>query len=245
MKPEVQKILQEIFNPFIQAEDLKSHDLWRSPDFSDLENFALLLLEDKSEESFQKFLGDKSNFLFRQSFSTDESPLGIIAKPPLSNFNFADFAIFSVSQGGPHIHLIELERPNDRLFTKKMTPAHKLQTALGQIYDWKEWLQSNQVTFINSCFKILKDAPKYPVKKENGTFIYCDKNKLNNIWNAFGGTEFCTIDYLIVLGRWGNLDEKERSRLILYNKNNASQFIKIRTYEGFIRKALDGPRNLW
>lgn len=245
MKPEIEQILKEIFDPFIFGDELKSHVLWKSPSFKEIEDFASLILKDESEESFQKFLSQKSNFLFRQAFSTDESPLGIIAKPPLSNFNFADFAIFSVSQGGCHIQLIELERPSDKLFTKKMTPGYKLQTAIGQIYDWKEWLQSNQETFINTSFRILKDAPKFPAKPEKGTFIYCPKNRLETTWRAFGGNESCTIDYVIVLGRWSKLTEKEQKRLILLNNSYSSQWIKIRTYENFIRKAIDGPKNLW
>jgi Domain of unknown function (DUF4263) len=245
MKPEIEEILKEIFDPFILGDEFKSHKLSKSPSLLEIEELASLMLIDESEESFQKFLSKHSHFLFRQAFSTDESPLGIIAKPPISNFNFADFAIFSVSQGGCHIQLIEIERPSDKLFTKKLTPANKLQTAIGQVYDWKEWLQSNQQTFVNSAFRILKDSPKYPSKSEKGTFIYGAKNRLDSIWQAFGGNESCTFDYLIILGRWSKLTEKEKKRLILLNNSYSSQWIKIRTYDNFIRKAIDGPKNLW
>ncbi len=245
MKKEVKKIIQEIFDPFIHSQDIKTHTLTKSPTFKEIESFAELISKDESEESFQKFLGKNSSFLFRQAISSDESPLGLLAKPPISNFNFADFAIFSVSQGGCHVWLIEIERPNDKLFTKKLTPANKLQTALGQIHDWNEWIKSNKNTFFNSSFKLLKEAPKYPNTKENGSFIYCAKNKIDEVWNGFGGNDYCTFNYVITLGRWSQLNEREKQRLAYYNQMYNDQNITIRTYDNFIRKAIDGAKYFW
>lgn len=245
MNQDVEKILQEIFDPFIQSQEIKTHTLRKSPSFKEIEKFAELILKDESEESFQKYLSKNSSFLFRQALATDESPLGILAKPPIGNFNFADYAIFSVSQGGCHVWLIEIERPSDKLFTKKLTPANKLQTALGQIHDWNESLKSNRSTFFNSAFKLLKEAPKYPKSKENGSFIYCAKNKIDEIWNGFGGNDYCTFHYVITLGRWSQLTQREKQRLAYYNQMYHNENITIRTYDNFIRKAIDGPKYLW
>jgi hypothetical protein len=245
MKKEVEKILQEIFDPLIFGSEIRSHKLTRSPNFNEIQEFAELILLDESEESFQKFLSKNSHFLVRLGFSTDETVLGILAKPPISNFNFADYAIFSVSQGGCHVRLIEIERPSDRLFTKKLMPANKLQNALGQIHDWSEWLLSNKQTFFNSCFRLLKNSPKFPKKTENGSFIYCQKNQLDATWTGFGGNEYCSFEYVIILGRWSKLDEKEQKRLMYFNSKYSKEDIQIRTYDNFIRKAIDGPKNLW
>lgn len=124
-------------------------------------------------------------------------------------------------------------------------PANKLQNALGQIHDWNEWLLSNKVTFFNSSFRLLKDSPKFPKKSDKGSFIYCNKNQIDKTWQAFGGNEYCTFEYVIILGRWSKLNEQEQKRLMYLNGQNAKLNIQIRTYDNFIRKAIDGPKNLW
>ena len=40
--------------------------------------------------------------------------------------------------------LIELERPSAKLLTKRGEFAETVRTALGQVRDWKRWLQDNQ-----------------------------------------------------------------------------------------------------
>lgn len=245
MKENIQEILNEIFDPLILGDENKVHKLTKSPTFKEIEGFAELILKDESEESFQFFLSQNSHFLFRLAPSSDETYLGILMKPPISNFNFADYAIFSVSQGGCRVLLIEIERPNDKLFTKKLTPANKLQIALGQINDWDEWIQSNKQTFFNTSFRLLKESPKFPKKGEKGNFIYCSKNQLEALWNGFGGNEYCTFEYLIVLGRWSKLNEREKQRLMYLNNSFSKQNIKIRTYDNLIRKSIDGPKHLW
>ena len=244
-KKQVETVLKEIFDPFVLGDEIPMHQLNKAPSFKEIEDFAKLIILDKSEESFQAFLSKNPHFLFRLAPSTDDTNLGILAKPPISNFNFADYAIFSVSQGGCRIFLVEIERPGDNLFTKKLTPANKLQTALGQIHDWNEWLKNNKQTFFNTMFKLLKEAPKFPKKKDNGSFIYCSKQQLEKTWQGFGGNEYCTFQYLIVLGRWSKLTEREKNRLVYYNQQYEGQNIKIRTYDNFIRKAIEGPKYFW
>jgi hypothetical protein len=245
IKKQVEIVLKEIFDPFILGDKTSLHRLTKSPTFSEIEELAKLIIVDKSEESFQLFLSKNPHFLFRLAPSTDDTSIGILAKPPISNFNFADFAIFSVSQGGCRVFLIEIERPGDKLFTNKLTPANKLQTALGQIHDWNEWVQNNKHTFFNTSFKLLKESPKFPNKSPNGSFIYCPKSQLEQTWQGFGGNEYCTFEYLIILGRWSKLSEREKKRLMYYNQVHEGQNIKIRTYDNFIRKAIEGPKYFW
>jgi hypothetical protein len=77
--------------------------------------------------------------------------------------------------------LIEIEKPGDRLFTNKLTPANKLQTALGQIHDWNEWISNNKQTFFNTTLKILKESPRYPQKLKNGNFTYWSKKQIESL----------------------------------------------------------------
>lgn len=244
-KNKVNQIIKEIFEPFLLGDEFPKHVLNAPPTFNEIKEFAKLILEDESEESFQKYISKHPHFLFRLAPSTDDTNLGLLVKPPISNFNTADYGILSVSQGGCRIFLVEIERPSDNLFTNKLTPAQKLQTAIGQVHDWDQWIRNNQQAFVNTCFKLLKNSSKYPQKGKNGSFIYCDKNKLENTWNAFGGSEFCTLQYLIVIGRWSKLSEDQKKRLMYLNRNFGELNLRIRTYDNLVRKAIDGPKFLW
>jgi len=244
-KSDLRKVLADIFDPSVLTTELPKHELNKPPSLKDIESLASLIAEEKEEESFQQFLSKNPHFLFRLTPSSDDTVLGFLNKPPISNFNIADFGIYIVNQGGCRVFLIEIERPSDKLFTKALTPAKKLQVALGQIHDWNEWLQTNRETFVRSSFKILKESPRFPKKRKNGSFIYCSPEHLEGSWAGFGGDHFCTFEYLILIGRWSKLSEREKNRLVYYNRSYESQNIKIRTYDNFIRKAIEGPRFFW
>ena len=244
-KKEIEQILNEIFNPLILGDEIPMHKLNQSPSYEEIKKLAELMVKDESEESFQKFLEQKPHFLFRLAPSTDDTNIGLLTKPPINNFNYADFLIFSVSQGGTRIFLVEIERPNDKLFTSKLTPAKKLQTALGQIHDWNEWIQNNKQTFLNSALHILERAPVYPKKTSTGNFAFRKKEEIQALWQGFGGQESCTFEYLIVIGRWSKLSSREQKRLMYLNRNYGKQNIRIRTYDNFIRKAIEGPKYFW
>lgn len=242
---EIDDILKEIFDPFVLGDEIPMHKLNKSPSFNEIEQLASLILNDESEESFQQFLQVNPHFLFRLAPSTDDTNIGILSKPPISNFNYADFLIFSFSQGGTRAFLIEIERPSDKLFTSKLTPARKLQTALGQIHDWNEWIQSNSQTFFNSTLRIMESIPKYPKKNSTGSFAYWNKKQIKLLWDSFGAEEFCSFEYLIIIGRWSKLTDREQKRLMYMNRSYSNQNIRIRTFDNFIRKAIEGPKYFW
>lgn len=241
----IRSIVQEIFDPFLLGDEIPMHILNAPLSYQQIIDFASLIAQDKSEESFQKFIAQNPNFLFRLAPSADDTNLGLIAKPPISVFNTADFGILSVNQGGPRIFLIEFERPSDQLLTKKLTLAKKLQGAIGQVHDWDQWIRSNRQAFFNTCHTILRSAPKYPEKTHNGTFTYIEQEHLERIWNGFGGSDHCTIEYLIVIGRWSKLSKTEKERLVYLNTKYQHINLRIRTYDNLARKAIEGPKYFW
>ncbi|MES1181958.1 MAG: Shedu anti-phage system protein SduA domain-containing protein, partial [Flavobacterium sp.] len=133
----------------------------------------------------------------------------------------------------------------DRLFTGKLTPANKLQTAIGQITDWNQWVTTNRQTFVKEGLELLKKAPLFPKQTANGSFKCMPNNKIESTWNAFGGFEHCYISNLIIIGRWSKLNEKERKRLLFHNTNSQQHFFQIRTFDQLIRKGYDGPPMFW
>lgn len=244
-KSKIKQIIQEILDPMALGEDMPKHILNAPVSYKQLEDFARLIEVDKSEESFQKYLSKNPNYLFRLAPSTDVNHLGFLAKPPINNFNTADYAILSISQGGTRVFLIEIERPSDKLFTAKLSPAKKLQTAIGQIQDWDQWIRNNRQAFINTCFKLLEKSPHYPDAGPKGSFIYQDAKHLESSWNGFGGTEHCFFEYLIVIGRWSQLTKAERNKLMYLNHLNHHLNLRIRTYDNLARLAYIGPMNRW
>jgi Domain of unknown function (DUF4263) len=245
MTKDIEKILTEIFDPTIFPDEIPRSEHYKPPTFKDVQEIAQIIIDDGTEESFQKYFNKNPHFLFRAIPSSGDTICGLLIKPPIGNFFYADYAIVTVGQGGCGITLIELERPSDKLFTKKLTPAQKFQTALGQINDWNEWLVSNKQTFANTILTLLKKAPQYPKTDKNGSFKCLPNIRIENCWKGFGGYEDCYIGNLLVISRWSNLDEKEKKRLLFHNSKNRQHFFQIRTYDQLIRKGYDGPNRYW
>ncbi len=54
-----------------------------------------------------------------------------------------DFLIAEIDYGRPVWYVVELERPQSRIFTKKGDPSSALTHAVRQIEDWRNWLSRN------------------------------------------------------------------------------------------------------
>ncbi len=155
-----QEFLNEIFDPYILSGDVPINETVFQPSLEQIKKYAELVLKNENEEQFQVFLAQNDNLLIRAALRSEESILGIISKPPIGNNKIADFAIVSVNQGSSRILLVEIENPNDRLFTKKNTPALKLQNALGQVNDWEDYITKHKESFIKSIFEIFKNTKR-------------------------------------------------------------------------------------
>lgn len=238
-------ILSEIFDPTILSETSKKNIHFKAPNFKELTQIATLISNNSNEEAFQKFFSKYPNFLFRSSHAAGDPIVGILSKPPIGNFYKADFAILTHGQGGCGISLIELENPSDNLFTKKLTPAKKLQNSIGQITEWNELLLTEKKSFVNTTLELLYESPLFPDKSHNGSFRTSSPSQIKKTWDAFGGFDDCHIGNIIVIGRWSNLNVKERKRLLFHNHKKNQNFFQIRTYDQIIRMGLDGPSIVW
>ncbi len=244
-KKEIEKVLQDILDPLIISDEYNFRQAIPAPTYQDIIDFIKIIIEDKSEESLQKFISKHPNFIFKLMPSTDDTILTLISKAPIGNFKVSDYVMLIVSQGGCAVYMIEIERPSDRLFTNKLTPAQKLAGALGQVNDWKEHILKNQQSFLNSLFTITQALPLIPNKTANGSFNFFGSKQIRKNWLGFGGDEYCHFEYLIVIGRWSNLTSREKEKLIFLNNNLSKEGIRVRTFDNLIRKAIDGPKYLW
>lgn len=136
--------------------------------------------------------------------------------------------------------LVEIERSSAQLFTDKGTPARTLQTAMGQMQDWHQWMCVNGLTFVRDSIAYLKTLPAFPQRASNGSFRSRSSEGIEDGWRGFGGYEDPGFDYAIVIGRWGKLSAEDRKRLVFLNKHD-DKLHRILTYDQLARRAYDRP----
>lgn len=216
-----------------------THNL--SPGSKSLNNFVSLLAKDPAEEDLQRFLGLYPQFLMATFGTADDGDIALLYKPRVGTGFVADFGILICSQGGCSIYLVEIEPYNVPLFTRAGTPSRYLQHALGQIEDWRQWINLNKDTFIRETVEAAKNAVPYsPEDHKPQSIRFESPERLQRIWNKYGGNEYAFITYAIIIGRWGKLSENHRRRLIHYNRQYHMQQ-HIYTYDQMARKALVRP----
>lgn len=68
----------------------------------------------------------------------------VFSKLQLGNQHAVDFAHVRHNTPGATWHLIEIEKPQDPLFTKSGNPSSKLTHAMRQLQDWNTWFLENR-----------------------------------------------------------------------------------------------------
>ncbi len=242
---ETLEVIEEIFNPGLIPEEVPFDENLRQPSFKEITEVAELVVRNAREEDFQLFFSRHPSFLFRSAPFSHDLLLGILIKPPIGINYKADYSIFTVGQGGPAITLIEIENPNDKLFTRRLTPSSELQTALGQIDDWNQWININKSTFVRDSFELLRKCPSIPARTHNGGFKTVKNKMIDDVLNQFEGESICIISNLLVIGRWSQLTKSEKNRLVFLNNKNTNQGVKIRTFDQIIKKGFEGQPKFW
>lgn len=85
----------------------------------------------------------------------------VFSKLHLGSQHATDFCHIRVDSPGAKWHLIEIEKPGDRLFTKSGNPSSKLTHAMKQLYDWESW-------FIEERDYVLRHFPHKTLMNEHG-----------------------------------------------------------------------------
>lgn len=236
----VYNVLDSIFNSDTGFDEIERNALKESPSYSDVFSFADLLSKKPNEEKIQKFILEHPKFLTALEGYADSKVLAVIPKPKIGQFFCADYGILAYDQGGCIINLIELEPSNEGIFNKNLTPAKRYRGAITQISDWDEWIQSNKSTFINDIITIAKKM-KLSSKNIKSGFRTVSPETLKRTWDAYGGSN-PQFQFTIVIGRWSQLKENARIRLISLNKKN---WFKTFTYEQMIRRGIERPFGKW
>jgi hypothetical protein len=82
----------------------------------------------------------------------------LVAEFPLGSDYKADFVLLGPYSGGWEIHFVELEPPNERLFTRGGVQAKRLREAVKQVDDWRSFIDKNR-----AC--VIRDLAKFAQKK--------------------------------------------------------------------------------
>jgi hypothetical protein len=230
-----QQVLADIFTGTLDLNVLKTKGPVLFTEFDDLAALAELLSQTPSEEALQILLTARPQLLFG-AFGYGQNDLAFITKPQIGTSYRADFAVLSYDQGGCDVYLIELEPSHTALFTRDDTPARRLQGALGQVRDWDQWIKVNHQTFTRDLIRGAQSLPIYPERSANGSFLLVEPDRLEQTWRSFGGYELGGIKYSIIIGRWSQLSQAHRERLVYLNRHDGA-LQQIRTYEQLARLA--------
>jgi hypothetical protein len=97
-----------------------------------IDDYLAMLASDPNEERVQSFLNDNPILL--------SSSAEVVPKHRLGAEHVTDFVLCS---GDAEYELVELERPNARLFTKAGDPHRDLTHGIRQLEDWLQWVSEN------------------------------------------------------------------------------------------------------
>jgi hypothetical protein len=154
----------------------------------DCRQFKALLEKDVSEQEIQHFL--EAHPVFFSRFSAHR----LVAKPKIQNKYEADFAILNHRR---ELVLIEIEKGNLRLLTKKNRITADLQHAVTQVTDWIQEVNDHRAAVLGSLRMELKE-----VAIVRGIVIAgrnpCGDEEARALRRAFSGdVEFFTYDDLL------------------------------------------------
>jgi hypothetical protein len=103
-------------------------------------NFKNLISKSEREEEYQQFLTEHPEIL-------DPLAAQVISKQKLGIDHITDFVIKRLDN---KYVLVEIEKPQDPIFTKSGNFSAKFTHALGQILDFQQWIDSNH-SYADKC----------------------------------------------------------------------------------------------
>ena len=154
----------------------------------------------------------------------------VIAEFRLGTEYRADFVAAGSYSGGCNVHLVELEGPNERLFTKDGRMAKKLNEAVFQIDSWKRFVEKDRST-------ILKELSR-SMKKKELVFGPSDIGLIDNTGKPIYHPDlWIDFTYHIIVGRRSELSNFELENKASFFSNHG---IHIMTFD----RVLDSARKL-
>ncbi|MBD1847755.1 DUF4263 domain-containing protein [Cyanobacteria bacterium FACHB-63] len=179
------------------------------------QQFISLLDSQPSKDTMHSFLAEHSKIL-QAAFPRTRR---ILSKPRLGNFAL-DFAagFFHATVRNWSWLLIDVERPNDALFTQRGTPSAKLTHAVQQISEWRNWIAEHTVDArtIMPCIESSSSGLIIMGRRRDITEEMA--MKLKNFEKSLNNISIHTYDWLADIIKFGM--ERESWYGPLYSGNN-------------------------
>ena len=170
------------------------------------------ILDDKREETVQKYLEDNKKILIA-AFGMPEWYYNIVIPKFRFGSNYvSDFVIITGQSYSYWINLVELEPPTVNLFTREGDYAKRLNHAIKQVDEWKDW--------INKYENYFKDSLVQAIKSIDSSFD-----------ESFDYTRRFIISKSIVIGRRSTLSSEDNKRRVIEREKSG---LDIATYDRLV-----------
>jgi hypothetical protein len=188
-----------------------------------------------TEEEVQTFLADHPFLLFEGALIGNWflKSNHVISKLKLGSEYVTDFAVCACTQTGFHWQFIEIERPDIKLFNKQGDPTKELTHAIGQVQQWRRWVNDNS--------EYCKNIFAKHIKKEHFS-ITAAIGKAPKAWHR-------TDDLVtkIIIGRKASLTTENVDRLHQMNVDMKGA-VEVMTFDRLLDRArniLASPKKIW
>jgi hypothetical protein len=175
--------------------------------------------EKRGEREIASFLSKNPNIIRWAVCKTGGHSTYVIKEFPLGSNYKVDFIVPMSYSGVWEINLIELEPHDDMVITKDGLPSNRLNKAISQIHDWKEYIEKNPLQFRN-------DLSKWCMKKDLLGYFNDKEAPCNNTGHFLNSPDtFIRYRYYIIIGNRGIINNEKRRKV-----NQISTDIEIFTY---------------
>jgi hypothetical protein len=112
-----------------------------------------------SERTVLAWLKKEENaWILPQALAVSQVAAYAVPEFPFGTDYRADFVIMVPFSGGFEVHFVEMEPPNEPLFTQKGNPASRLAGALSQVRAWKTYVENNRGMVLRELSKFAEKA---------------------------------------------------------------------------------------
>ncbi len=175
------------------------------------------------ERSLSDFLSRNPNIIRWAVCRTGGHKNYVIKEFPFGSKYKADYVVPTSYSGVWEVNLIELEPHDDQVITKNGVPSNRLNKAISQINDWKEYIEHNPLQFRN-------DLAQWCIKKDILGFSNDGKIPTNFTGDLLNSPDtFIRYNYFIAIGNRENISIEKRRKM-----NQLSKEIEIFTYGRFV-----------
>jgi hypothetical protein len=174
---------------------------------------------------------EENAWILPQALAVSHVRVYAVPEFPFGTDYRADFVVMVPFSGGFDVHFVEIEPPNEPLFTQKGNPASRLAGALSQVRAWKTCVENNRGMVLRELSKF---AEKEELLSERKSGISC------NAGFPLHHPDVCIIWlYHIVIGRRAGLTDKQLAAKAAFFKQDG---VDVVTYDRLIdaAKTLDG-----